>query len=132
MPRFKHGSEDSEQAAFVQWLRLKKIPFFHPRNGGYIGVRQGAKFKALGVVAGIPDICIYAPIEPYHGLFIELKRKGGTISQIQKVRLRELNSLGYFAIVAFGCLEAIEITETYLKAHHCINLDYPRGKYYFV
>lgn len=57
----------------------------------------------------------------YCGLFIELKRpirKGYSkpvISPEQKEWLEYLNAVGYYAIVCYGCEEAIKIISNYLK-----------------
>ena len=110
------SEEYKEQCTFAQWLNIKKIPFFHIPNGGKRGVLEASRLKKMGVKAGIPDIFIHVPVDPYAGLFVEMKKKkGGSLSLSQKLKIVELNALGYCALTAEGCDEAIKITEAYLK-----------------
>lgn len=55
-------NENSLHRTVVQYLKLS-LPndafFFHPANGGYaLGKRTAGNLKAMGLVAGVPDICI--------------------------------------------------------------------------
>ena len=104
--------EHKEQVALVQWLRIKKIPHNATPNGGYRNISTAVKLKAEGVVAGFPDITIFLP---NFVLYIEMKRKGGTIQANQKEWISYLNSLSYaHAIVCYGAKEAIEKIEELL------------------
>lgn len=108
------ATEEQEQAALVEWLDFKKIPFFHIPNGGYRNKIEGARFKRLGVRAGVPDICIPLARNGYHGLYIELKRRcGSLVSPPQQHWLTLLNKNGYFAVVALGFDHARRIVEEY-------------------
>lgn len=123
--RGKHGrlsrgvdnpTEDEEQKALVKWMTLKNILFYHIPNGGYRSKSEAARFKALGVQAGVPDICIPMPKKGYSGLYIELKRrKGGKLSEEQVVWLSLLGACNYQAVVAYGWDEAREYIEEYLN-----------------
>ena len=74
------------------------------------------KFKRMGVKAGVSDFFIYVPLNGFHGLFIEMKKKkGGSISPKQKAFLDNVQSLGYAGYVANGAEDAIRITQEYLK-----------------
>ncbi len=113
------ATEEEEQITFVEWLNTKqelKGLFHHPPNGGWRSKFEAARFKRLGVSPGVPDICIYYPVNSYHGLFIEMKRKEKYNTSIyQKEWIERLNNMGYKAKIAFGCDEAIEIVEEYLR-----------------
>lgn len=110
------ASEYEEQKVLVQWLNLKGIVFYHIPNGGYRTIREAAKFKRMGVMPGVPDICIPIPIHPYHGLYLELKRHaGGSLSENQEKWLTKLRGFGYAAHVANGCAHAIQIIEIYFN-----------------
>lgn len=119
------NSEDKEQMAFVQWMTLNKIPFFHIPNGGKRERRlsrtgrwicpEGAKLKRMGVQPGVPDICIPLPLSGYHGLYIEFKTQTGVVSREQRWWLETLNEAGYLAVVARpDWVAAVKITEEYL------------------
>ena len=98
------------------WLTKNKIPFYHIPNGGKRSMLEAIKFKRLGVKAGIPDICIPVARSPYHGLYIELKRRfGGVVSEAQAYWLEELRLQGYYVCVAKGADEAIKIVQYYFQ-----------------
>jgi hypothetical protein len=68
----------------------------------------------MGVMAGVPDLCIPIPSGAYHGLYIELKRlKGGKVSDSQSDWLLFLREKGYYAEVARGFDEAREMVLHY-------------------
>lgn len=114
---FKFPSENDEQIAFVKWLKLKHILFYHIPNGGFRSIREGIRFKLLGVRAGVPDICIPIPANGFHGLYIEMKKtKGGKLSMDQSAWIEELCNQKYHATVAHGCEEAVKIVEEYFEA----------------
>ena len=55
-------TEDQEQEAFVQWLRLKGYPHFRVPNETYTrSWSQKAKNKKLGVSSGVPDLAVVVP-----------------------------------------------------------------------
>ncbi len=108
--------EQDEQFAAVAWLKLKNIPFYHIPNGGYRNPIDGAKFKRLGVSAGVPDICVTLARKGYHGLYIEIKRVyGGRLSDSQIAWRDILVQNGYCWFEAKGAEECIKFVENYLK-----------------
>lgn len=105
--------EDSEQIALMQWARLQsgKIPelalLFHIPNGGKRDAREAARFKAMGVKPGVPDMFLPVPCGIYCGLWIELKRRdGGKLSKNQAEFLEALAGQGYKTAVCAGWEEA--------------------------
>lgn len=89
---------------------------------GRTSMLEGLKYKRLGAKAGVPDVVVDFPVEPYHGLRIEFKRReGGVVSDAQQVWLDNLNKRGYLAVVAYGFEEAKKIIDQYL------NQEVPRG-----
>ena len=102
-------SEHVEQREFVRWfrqthptVRILAIP-----NGSQRSRTTGAKLKAEGVVAGVPDLLV-----PAWSLWIEMKRtKGGSVSAEQKNWIEYLASVGHRVIVARGCADAIKQIE---------------------
>ena len=108
--------EHDEQVAFIQWCDYKHIKVFAIPNGSNKSKAAQRKFKAEGLRAGIPDLFIPIVSKKYAGLFVEMKRKKGSVtSDIQKWWIELLNIQGYKAEIAKGCDEAIRITEEYLK-----------------
>lgn len=126
-------TEDQEQEAFVQWLRLKGYPHFRVPNETYTrSWSQKAKNKKLGVSSGVPDLFVAVPFPPPHLIIahkdrddevrnktlvaIEMKRKkGGVTSENQKKWIKTLNEAGVQTVVCKGCDAAIEFIESITK-----------------
>lgn len=84
---------------------------------GRTSMMEGLKYKRMGAKAGYPDVNVDFPVEPYHGLRIEFKRREkGIVSEAQQAWLDKLNRRGYLAVVAKGFDEAKIIMEDYLKS----------------
>ena len=111
--------EKDEQAAVVQWLRLKGIPHIAHMTG----VNLYGNFALINMLRrvgclqpGIPDLQIPVPSGNYHSLFIEMKKeKGGVLSVEQKEWLSMLEGYGHKAARANGADEAIKIIQDYLE-----------------
>ena len=115
--------ESAEQKKIVQWWHLacrryrlpEKILFAIP-NGGRRDAITGARLKAEGVRAGIPDLFLAHPNgRGSCGLFLELKQGKGHLSDEQKDCLSMLNKQGYAVCVPFGFDEARQYIEKYLE-----------------
>ena len=98
------GYEDDLQAACFNWTRYQhhKVLCYHSPNGGKRNGREAAKFKAMGVVPGIPDIIVDHPNGGYHGLRIELKAKGGRLQDSQIKILNKMANAGYLCAVVWS------------------------------
>lgn len=108
-------SEDQEQIVAATWLRKNNILFYHIPNGGKRSLSEGAKFKAMGLQAGVPDICVPMARRGYHGLYIELKRKWhSVVSEKQQFWLEALAKEGYCTHVAYGSEDLIRLVKQYL------------------
>lgn len=114
--------EEEEQIALFNWAQLKSatVPelalMYHIPNGGSRGKVEAARFKAAGVKAGVPDICLPVARGGKHGLYIELKRlKGGKVSDTQTDWIASLREQGYRAEVCCGWKAAADVIEEYLK-----------------
>jgi hypothetical protein len=102
-------TEHEEQREFVQWMRQThpSIRLYAIPNGGHRGASQGARLKAEGVAAGVPDLHI-----PALRMWIEMKRAdGGTVSREQRDWHAYLTGIGDLVIVAKGKEEAIEAVQ---------------------
>lgn len=91
--------EDSLQKTCVQWFSLAYSPYsrllHHSPNGGKRNAIEAAKFKAMGVRAGFPDLILCVARGGYHGLFIELKTAKGRQTENQKYFQKALEMQGY-------------------------------------
>ena len=116
-PENKIKSEESEQASLVSWFRktYKPVRILHIPNGGKRDPITAAKMKVAGVSAGVPDLFI-----PEWGLWIEMKKSNGTISNISDAQtdwMKYLGLVGYKCYVAYGCEHAKELIVQFKGAH---------------
>ena len=109
LPELKAPSEHDEQVALCRWLRKREFFFFAVGNGGIRDAITAKRMKDEGVTAGVPDLIIILP--EGKTLWIEMKRrKGGSVSAVQKAFHKKLIELGHDVVVCKGALEArIEI-----------------------
>lgn len=78
--------EDKLQIAIVDLLKFKALPstiYYHVPNGIPCSARVGARFKAMGMVAGVPDLCVI--IAGGQAGFIEIKAPKGGLSLEQRL-----------------------------------------------
>ena len=105
----KIPSEHEEQVLFVQWFRRTYVDvrIFAIPNGEKRSQSAGARLKAEGVSAGVPDLYI-----PAWNTWIEMKRsKGGRISPKQKDWWDYLSSIGHQVFVCAGADIAKKVTK---------------------
>lgn len=89
---------------------------YHIPNGGKRGKAEAIRFKAEGVKAGVPDICLPVARGEWHGLYIELKRReGGRVSAEQTQWLEALMREGYCTAICRGWEEAQRMILRYLR-----------------
>lgn len=102
-------------SAAVRWPKEMRM-LYHVPNEGKRSRANGARLKAEGLRAGVPDINLDVARGEYHGLRIEMKRRrGGRVSPEQAAWLEALREQGYAAIVAYGWEEAADAIEKYLR-----------------
>ena len=112
-------TEESEQIALVQWLRIKKLPHTHIANEGKFNPQYMKKRSALGVNAGFPDLVVFLPNKL---LAIELKRRAKitktgkesvshtSVSEHQQGWIDTINCYDYAtAHVCYGAAQAIDL-----------------------
>ena len=123
-------TEHESQVAVIDWWayeckkhRLPEFALFCVPNAGAGSQRgQAGKMKAEGVRRGIPDLCLAVPSNDgvtynpgiFHGLFIEMKRKGGKLSPEQREVHEYLQSAGYQVRTCYSTHEAITAITEYL------------------
>ncbi len=109
--------EDDHARLLATWARyhpLLKTRLFHIPNGGMRGIREAARLKSMGVLAGVPDFFIPLARGKYHGMFLELKAPGGKLTESQAAFLAHADADGYFCVCAVGFDEARAWIEKYL------------------
>ena len=115
-------TESQEQQLLFEWAALSagRWPelalMYHIPNGGSRSKSEAGRFRAEGVKAGVPDICLPVARGGYYGLYIELKRvKGGRVSPAQQGWISALISQGYYACVCKGWDDAAGVIKKYLE-----------------
>lgn len=142
-PRFalrpSRALEHQEQTALFNFAKIqaRRDPrwcylFAIPNGTAASSMAEAVRAKKTGRKRGVPDIFLPVPVvreirrdpdgtvyrEQFAGLFIELKRKGGTSSDVsdeQREWLDKLAAQGYRATVAYGWDEAVAVIQAYLS-----------------
>jgi hypothetical protein len=86
--------EAAIHAAVCDHLRLRAKPdvlWLHPANGGTRDIREAARFKRMGVLAGASDLLFW---HRGNSFALELKSPGGRLSDAQLRRRREREEHG--------------------------------------
>ena len=119
----KSNTEHAHQSALICWTRLAKTRQLLPKasriyacpNGGSRGAGEGARFKAEGVRAGIPDLFLPVPWGRWPGLYIEMKKpdqatalKGG-LSDAQIDEIAALQTDGYPVFICYDWKDAAAV-----------------------
>lgn len=114
-------SEDSLQiecAKFAKkalYLAGEPPVFHHSANGGRRTMREASKFKMMGVLPGVPDTFLPLSSGEYCGLYIELKKAGGSPSKEQKEFLTNVAKEGYLAIIINDLATFCKVFTYYLE-----------------
>ena len=117
-------TEHQEQSEFVRRFRARYPGYviFAIPNGGSRGGERGSAaitgrlLKDEGVTPGVPDLFI-----PALRAFIEMKKKGGTLSAAQSKMLYKLASDGYDTCVARSADEALAFVHSLIEYDICKN-----------
>jgi VRR-NUC domain len=99
--------EAADQRAVIEHLAWRARPgvfAFHCPNGGWRSRVEGAILKAIGTVAGVPDIiCIFEG----RCYALELKAERGRLTDVQRITHERLREAGAEVAVAHGVDEAL-------------------------
>lgn len=114
-------TESQEQQCLFRWAAYQSafLPeldmLYHVPNGGSRRKSEAGRFRAEGVKAGVPDLCLPVARGGYHGMYIELKRqKGGRTSPEQERWMKALKEQGYFVVLCEGWEAAAKLIMFYL------------------
>jgi hypothetical protein len=122
----RRALEHEEQAAIFAWAKIEarrdaRLELLHAsQNGLRTTPAMARRAKACGMKAGVPDLCLPVPMpsKGYHGLYLELKRTGGTPCDVRPEQswwLTQLGLQGYCVTVAYGWEEAVGFIKHYLE-----------------
>lgn len=113
--------EDTEQMGVIDWANWNTGRFpelqllFHVPNGGKRNAAEAARFKAMGVKAGVPDLCLPVPMNGFAGLYIEMKYGKNRTTKEQEKWIEALRQQGYKVAVCYGGVAATKELESYLQ-----------------
>ncbi|QSX32483.1 VRR-NUC domain-containing protein [Shewanella avicenniae] len=127
--------EDEHQICLIKWARIRRLPqisgvirgstiadyLIHIPNGGSRNKAEAARFKRMGVKAGVSDLLLAIPTAANHGLWVELKapytssKDKNYPSPEQREWVEKMNQAGYRAIVCWGWHEAQQQIEKYIN-----------------
>jgi hypothetical protein len=123
--RSRVPSEASEQEALFAWARMAarkdarlELLFAVPNGTSASSIAEAMKAKRTGRKRGVPDVCLPVASQGKHGLFLELKRRDGSASDLSDAQggwLDRLDAQGYRALVCFGWEHAQREIEHYLR-----------------
>jgi hypothetical protein len=100
----------------AEWPDLKWL--YAVPNGATTGKREGARLKAEGLKAGVPDLCLPVARGRWHGLYVEMKRQNGTVRDLSPAQRRWLAALerqGYLSVWKAGHEAALAAILEYLS-----------------
>ena len=115
-------SEDRIQADCFQWFNnsfphLRGL-LYHVPNGGTRNKAEANKFKAMGVVAGVPDIVFHYKAKTY---FFEFKKNENEQPRPSQVKIHEILDIHKFDVWVVWTQESFEKI-----IHSIINFDSER------
>jgi hypothetical protein len=104
----KTESKIQQDAIMEIWNKLPetRLCLFHVPNGMFTNAREGAKFKAQGVIAGVPDL-VFVWAGKTH--YIEVKTAKGVLSPQQKALHQKWAEQGVIVNVVRSSEEIIAI-----------------------
>lgn len=95
--------ESKLQQACIRWFRIaypemSQLLFAVP-NGYKTSLSQARIAKAEGMLAGVADLILLTPAEPYHALCIEMKTAKGRQQPSQKAFQTNVEAAGYKYVI---------------------------------
>lgn len=110
--------ESSIQQACVRYFRYQYAQYARLLiaipNGGARTAATGRVLKAEGVMAGAPDLFLFAPSRGYHGLAVEMKTAKGRQRDTQREWQLAAEAQGYKYEICRSIDEFISIIQIYL------------------
>lgn len=89
---------------------------FHVENERTNGNKiDGARRKAMGLIAGVSDLILLMPRGIYHGLMIEMKTLEGRQREEQRLWQTLVEKQGYMYCLCRSLAQFKEIIESYLN-----------------
>lgn len=103
-------AEDDIQRALFAHIKVRACPgvfAFHPANGGKRSISEAVRFKAIGVVPGVPDIILIRKGKVF-GLELKRDKPKGRLSVPQISTQLAMREAGVTTSTAYGLDDALE------------------------
>ena len=118
--KVRRQEESRLQAECYRWCwnthPITRRLLFHVENErSGSNIIDGARRKAMGLVAGVSDLILLIPRSPYHGLMIEMKTEDGRQSEEQRSWQALVEQQGYKYEVCRSLEQFQTIIENYLN-----------------
>lgn len=119
---YEYPSEQDECRYFMQWINLHKdleMHTIHIPNEGRRSLQFGSQLRSIGMKKGVSDYFIAIPVEPFCGLWLEIKSTNpqSRVTKEQMSWLEKMHLKGYACALCFGKDSAIDVVKAYLKGN---------------
>lgn len=114
-------TEEEEQKTVISWCKIQESRWpelrliYHVPNEGKRSKTTAAAEKAMGLRAGVSDLCLPVPRAWFHGLYVEMKALDGKVTKEQEEFLTAVGEQGYCCCACWGADAAIWLIERYMK-----------------
>lgn len=122
-PKKRDNEESRIQRALVSWFDancskwgLKPKALFKISNEGMRSPALGRSMKEEGLRSGVADLFLAVPMRGHHGMFLELKKSNGIVSDEQREFLADMHAAGFQTRVAYDTKSAMNYISEYLTA----------------
>lgn len=116
----KLGPETKAQIIFIKELGLKHPKVldqtFHIPNEKKVSPLNGFISQQMGTKPGVSDLFIAYPVGVFNGMFLEMKSEKGKLTKLQSIFLKNMQAAGFYAVVAYGAKQAMELVESYFNS----------------
>ena len=106
-------NEDLTTYYVARALNQAGVLAFHIPNGGKRHIKTGAKFKAMGTMPGVADMCVIGP--DGRTLWLELKDGANKQSESQQLFEKRIRLSGQSYDLAYNLEEAIRSVVDWLE-----------------
>jgi hypothetical protein len=109
----RKNPEQQIQIAVFQHIKVRGIAgakFWHTPNGGSRNIREAAKLKQMGVLAGVSDVLAFHNSKLYA---MEIKAPGGRATKEQLDFVGDLDRQGAFTAIPEGLDAALATLEAW-------------------
>lgn len=118
--RVRRQEEAKIQAECFRWAwnerpETRRLLFHVENEATHSNLIDGARRKAMGLVAGVSDLILLIPRGPYHGLMLEMKTLTGAQKERQRTWQALVEKQGYKYTLCRSLAQFKQIITDYLE-----------------